>query len=242
MPITEIENENDLKVKSYQFGGDEGLENIPSPLMNKAFFYILVGKKGSGKTSLMLSMVCSKQMYKKKFDKIFVFSNSLKSLGDKNPFLKLPEGQRFTKLTFENLEQVDEDIRGSGDKCLIIFDDVQGSLKSNRGLTELFTDFIQNARHISGGTGLVSIIITTQIWNSGIPLDCRKQADMIFMFQSKNKKEIESLKDEFLGSYSWDEVNNIFKFVYKDPHDFLIIKTAGTTESLYRNFNKLVFS
>jgi GTPase SAR1 family protein len=78
----------------------------PLPAKN-GFCVSIVGPAGSGKTSVMLSMVKSKDGYRKRFHKIIAVipSSSLSSLKS-NPLDDLPDGQRFEELTYETLEDI----------------------------------------------------------------------------------------------------------------------------------------
>ena len=78
----------------------------PLPAKN-GFCVNIVEPAGSGKTSVMLSMVKSKDGYRKRFHKIIAVipSSSLNSLKS-NPLDDLPDDQRFEELTYETLEDV----------------------------------------------------------------------------------------------------------------------------------------
>ena len=74
-------------------------EHIKEPFPNKSFFWVICGKPGSGKTSLLINTLISKnqnRVYRKVFDKILLVmpSNSRASL-TKSPFEDLPDDQKF---------------------------------------------------------------------------------------------------------------------------------------------------
>jgi GTPase SAR1 family protein len=85
-----------------KFNVDESLgDHIMEPFPNKSFFWVICGKPGSGKTSLLINTLISKgqnRVYRKVFDKILLVmpSNSRASLKN-SPFEDLPDDQQFEK-------------------------------------------------------------------------------------------------------------------------------------------------
>jgi len=242
MSIKEVENENKFDIKKYKYTCDDIDEKIPDPLPKHfRWFMLLIGKPASGKTTFWLNLVC--RYYKKKFHRIFVFSPSLKTL-DKNPLDKLPDDQKYDELTYANLSEVLEKVKDSGERTLIVMDDVQNDIKNNGGkgenLETLMKKLIMNRRHIAGKGGSISIIITSQVYNIGIPLSIRKQADTIFFWSSKNQKEKDTLWEEVMSFIPRDKMEKIFRYVFNDLHDFLMIKLNDKpSEFLYKNWNRL---
>ena len=85
------------------------------PMVEEAFsttsFNIIVGRMGSGKTSLLTSLV--KQVFKKCFETIYLFmpSNSRASIENDIYGKHLPPDQLFDTLTLENITQVYQEIQ-----------------------------------------------------------------------------------------------------------------------------------
>ena len=80
--ISQVELPEDapkIVLSKFNFSCDSIDESIPLPLPQMLNFFMLVcGRPGSGKTSLILNLVCKRGiMYNKKFDKIFLYSPSL---------------------------------------------------------------------------------------------------------------------------------------------------------------------
>lgn len=238
--IREIPNTK-LVVKPIGFSCDVEMKNIEKPLMSKAFFYMLIGKPASGKSTMLLNLIANKKMYKKKFHRIYCVSPSLcgaNSTLEDNPLDELDPSQIYDELNLEVLTEIYEKMLGSQERILLVLDDIQNDIKS---CERLMKKIIMNRRHIpGGGGGFVSIVMTSQVLNN-IPLSIRKQTDIVFMWQTRNEAELRSLQQEFLASFTREQLARIWAYVYRDIHDVLIIRTNDPPEDmLYRNFNKLV--
>jgi DNA polymerase III delta prime subunit len=240
--IKEIEPDAKIVLSKFNFSCDDIDESIPKPLPQMLNFFLLIcGRPGSGKTTLILNLICKRgKMYNKKFDKIFVFSPSLLTLKD-NPFEDLPEEQMDTELTEENLTNALEDIRESGEKCLFILDDVVNDMKKSSAIQTLLSKMLMNRRHLAGAGGSCSFIITTQVYNK-IPAPIRKTASHIIIFHTKNKKELDTIFDELIIIPQKD-FYEILKYCFDKKNHFLYIDTNKSYDKMFhKNFNCLEFN
>ena len=239
MNITELEPEEKIKMKKYKFSCDEGCDGIPDPLPNVLRFNMaIIGKAGSGKTSLLMNLVCKRgKIYNKKFDKVYVFSPSLRSMDD-CPFDKLPEEQLYDDLTVENLEGVIEEITDSEEKILIIFDDVVNDMAKSAEIQRILCKLLMNRRHIAGYGGGISVIITSQVYNK-IPCPIRKTFSHMILVNIKQKRELDTLYDEHI-LVDKKQFEAICKYCYKDKYDFMYLDLEKPYDKVFhRNFNKL---
>ena len=122
----------------------------PLPAKN-GFCVSIVGPAGSGKTSVMLSMVKSKDGYRKRFHKIIAVipSSSLNSLKS-NPLDDLPDDQRFEELTYETLEEIIDMVEANREEellTLLLLDDVSAELQDPVFLKKMMRLFL-NRRHL----------------------------------------------------------------------------------------------
>lgn len=122
----------------------------------------IIGRQGSGKTSLMVHLV--ERLYKKKVHRIYVFmpETSMASLKN-NIFEDLPADQIYHELDAENLWKVEEKVQKDAAKgwhSLIIYDDVQSALKDKTTLITL-KRFIANQRHLH----LVNLILMQNFYS-----------------------------------------------------------------------------
>lgn len=226
LTIHEIQNEK-LKITPIKMSNDGIIPHVEPPLPNNyGFFMMVIGKPNSGKSTLWLNLITNKEKhnYYKKFDKIYIFSNSLKTITRK---IHLPDDRLFDGIS--ELEPLIESIKDTDDKVLLIIDDCVTDLKSPDYLLKL----IYNRRHLAGG---ISIIITSQVYNK-IALPIRKASTTLVLFSTGNKKEISSVYQDFANIPEKD-FNTIVNYCFKGgSHDFMVYSTI--TGDFYHNFNKL---
>lgn len=238
-----VVKESKLKVKGFDFSCDECDNTIPEPLYKHFnWVYGLVGKAGSGKTSAMLSLIALKgKFYNKKFHNVFIVSPSMKSLKN-SPLDKLPEEQKFTTLNDSIVDKLEEMIEQNGERNLIIWDDIPMLLKSApRHVADRITHMIYNRRHFAndGDGGSLSMMFLFQVYISGIPLQIRKSFDGIMWWRSSNKKEIETLREEWGNMYSKEQWKRLISFAWQgNKHNFLFIKTrVDDSQMFHKNFD-----
>jgi len=239
MDIKETQADKRVVIKKFDFSCDDADESIPPPLPQSLnFFWIISGKPGSGKTTLILNLICKRgKMYNRKFDKIFLFSPSLSTMKN-DPFETLPEEQKYPELSEEILEAVLEEIADTGEKILLLIDDCVNDIKKSAILQRLMCKILMNRRHLCGSGGSVSVILTTQVYNK-IPAPIRKTASHICVYHTKNKKELETIFDELITCEKKDFFD-ILNYTFKKKNDFLYLDTNKDHENMFhRNFNKL---
>ena len=157
MTITIIEEENNkYKIEPIKMANDLVIPNVDSPLPSHyGFFILLVGKPNSGKTNFGLNLLQknkNKNSYYKKFERVHIFSNSLKTITSK---IDLAEDRIHHGC--DDLESVVEEEKDSDNKLLFIIDDCVTDLKDSDFMLKL----IYNRRHLSKS---ISLIITSQVY------------------------------------------------------------------------------
>ena len=125
-------------------------ENIPK---RNGSVYVLTGSGGSGKTSLLLNMFKTKQLYRKKFHNIYYICPSVSFLSVKDhPFAE--HENLHHQLSYSILEDIYNelvDIKETEKKpvySLIIIDDMASSLKDPE-ILKILSRMIIKARHIN---------------------------------------------------------------------------------------------
>jgi hypothetical protein len=189
---------------------------------------LMIGKPGSGKTSLLYSFFKSREIFKNTFDKIFLFQpeQSRASMKDKL-FDKIPDEQKFNELNLENLNDVEDNL--SEYNNVIIMDDM-GSYLKNADIKKKLKELVFNRRHKH-----LSIIFLVQTYLS-IEKDIRKLFSNIFIFKS-SKKEMETIFEEVI-ELPKEYILPIMKLVYDKPYNYLFINTD--TQRLFSGFDEIL--
>lgn len=228
------------KLNRPQFKCDEILSEklVDKPILkhlNKSFVCAFIGRAGSGKSTMMISFVQSRGVYRKVFDQIFVFmpSSSRDSLKD-NIFNVLPRKQLHEGITFESLQEVyNQLLENTEDKkrTLIIFDDVQSYMKDPEISTALL-HIIANRRHLR-----CSIMMCIQNYVK-MPLDVRKSITHLFIF-NVSKEEKQKIYEELveIGKDDWALINKMYRQIRKtEPNSFIFIHG----DIIYINWNEVL--
>ena len=238
--IKEIDYETPINITKHNFSCDDEDKTIPAPLPRKSFSMLIIGKPGMGKTTLILSLLCKQgKAFNKKFDRVYLWSPSLITMED-DPFELIPDEQKFEEATVDNIQEVLDEIKDTGEKVLFVFDDVIADLRGKgKGATEnLLQKIFFNRRHLAGAGGSVSIIATSQSYNKIDP-KLRKTASHIIFYKNLHKRETESLFDEVILLPKKEYIDTL-RFVFSKKHDFLYIDTTAEPDKmLHRNFSRL---
>tara|TARA_R100000655_G_scaffold36467_1_gene70816 strand:- start:1024 stop:1788 length:765 start_codon:yes stop_codon:yes gene_type:complete len=239
--IEEIPYDKPINITKYEFTCDDIDDSIPPPLPQAGgFAMLIIGKPGMGKTTLILSLICKKgKAFNRKFDRVYLFSPSLITMKD-DPFELIPEDQKFEEATYDNLNGVLEEIKDSGEKVLIILDDVIADVrgKGKGSVENLLQKIFFNRRHLAGAGGSVSVIATSQAYNKIDP-KLRKTASQVVFYKNLHKKETESIFDEMI-LIPKKEFTDTLRYVFNKKHDFLYIDTTQEPDKmLHKNFNQL---
>ena len=242
LDIKEIDNDK-IKLSKMCFSCDGIDDSIPAPLPQKKNFFLgLIGKPGSGKTSLLMNLITKRnKCFNRKFDKVFLFSPSLATDKD-NKFSTLPSDQIYDELSVENLDEVLKRVKGSGDDTLLILDDVINDITKSTELQRNLCRVIMNRRHLTtdGENGTMGIIMTTQVAIK-IPAPIRKCLTHLVLFNTSNKKELQTIFDEFV-SIPKKKFIEVLKYCFKSKHDFIYLNLEEEIKNQFHNkFNKLVF-
>jgi hypothetical protein len=241
----ELEDAN-YQLEPVKFNVDDILgDHIKEPFPNQSFFWLIVGKAGSGKTSLLinsLNMKKENRVYRKVFDKILLVmpSNSRKSLKN-NPLDDLPEDQVFENMGDDVINKVKE-IREEFDELdkkkkrsrrqLLILDDITAYLKDKNNMKSLI-ELATNRRHLK-----LSIILLVQFIRA-VPRPVRFQVTNVTFFKPSNEIDVKIIQEEFVNLKK-DVFDNLKRLVFQNSHDFLMVDKNN--EVYYKNLQKIKFS
>lgn len=202
-------------------------------LLNRSNFTLFLGPPASGKTTMMISLLNTPTLFKRCFNKIFVFmpSHSRGSLKD-NIFEQLPNDQLYNELTAENIDDVFdqiEEVADDGGFSLLVLDDMQAYLK-DKYVAKRLTEIVANRRHLR-----TSIWLIAQTYKS-IPKQVRQMLTNLFVFKVR-KSEMANIFEEQVELMK-DNFQDVVKLVYKTPHDYLFIDTAS--QRVFKNFDEIL--
>jgi hypothetical protein len=203
--------------------------HIEPPLPSSHHFMVICGPAGSGKTSLMLSMLTSKQMYCRAFHHVHLIMPEHSRGSIKNsPFDN--HDKNHDELDWPTLEKIKGAVEAASKKkqySLIIMDDVGAALK-DKEIQRQLKQLIWNRRHLR-----TSIWIMAQSFNS-MPMPIRKSISHLAMYKPNNAKEARLLFDELVYMEKEDAAQ-LMDFVFEHRHDFLFVDIAGG--KFYKNFD-----
>jgi hypothetical protein len=242
LKLIEKENENahKMKVKKIKYLSDEAYDDkIPEPLPKSHGLVLLVGKPASGKSSLALSFISQRGFMKKKYNKLFIFSESLLSgnLDPEHPIFDLPEEQLHNCLNAENLQNAIDSVYGKPYKCIWFFDDCQSDMTGET--LRIVQKLVQNRRHYTTKGSV--IFITSQVFNQ-LNSKVRKNCSDLVFFRSSNRKERETIRAEMCDYLSVEEFDELLDYCFDEPHSFIWIKqNLPPKDMFWHNFNKLSF-
>lgn len=220
---------------------DNQLEKSDDVLPMGSRIFAIIGPKGSGKSSIVLSLLTGKSSpFRKYFNNILLCSPTAK-YDDKMKDLQEEvdsEGKYWEALNEETAEEMIERLNELNEahtkkkkiQNLIILDDVTQSFptgKKPNKITSLFT----NSRHLK-----TSIWVITHKYTAMPPI-FRNQLDCLFLFRTNSKVEVESMKRDLNCDEKLFE-ENLAKAT-EEPHSFLFVNLVGGKCLMYNRFDEL---
>lgn len=235
--ITIVKNkEPALKRPTFLVDGklDAKLDKYPlTSLMNKSNFTLFLGRAGSGKTSMIVSLLDTPDLFKSVYHTIYLFMGANSRSSIKGSFFdnEIPPDQIFDEMNIENLNHVYERIKQDaeeGYRSLIIADDVQKSLKDHQVEKQLL-HMVNNRRHLK-----LSIWCANQNYMA-LPKGVRMGLTDLFVWKV-SKTEMENIFNEQIELHK-DKFIRILGMLFKKPHSFFFIHTE--TKQMFSNWDEI---
>ena len=229
-PPFSIAKRSGLEFKPPDFLCDKCIhQQITPPLPSTAHAMLIAGAPGSGKTSMMVSLLQEKQAYKKVFDHVFVVMppSSARSL-KRNIF----DGhdKMYDDLDFDTMESILEHTRESTkekENSLVIIDDFGAALKDN-DIQRQLKELIWNRRHLR-----TSIWILVQSYVS-VPLQLRKAVSHLITYKPRNKVEFHKIFEELI-QLPKETAEDLMRFIFDKKYNFMFAD-CGAGE-IYKKFD-----
>ena len=214
-----------------------------TPLPSMACNYGIFGRKGCGKTSMMLNLITrSESPWYKFFNLIFLISPTasrdakLKDLVDDLS----KSGQFYNTLNDTVLEDIMDKIEVYKAKkskkkrkelqYLIVYDDCIHMIKQSKMVCKLAT---QN-RHYK-----ITNIYLLQKYNTYMPPLVRCNLDLVSIFHSDNRKEVDSFIEEI--GYNEEILRKLYEFSTAEQYSFLHINMYSLPVKFYKKFDEITF-
>lgn len=212
----------------------------PLLLNNNSCVYIISGRRGAGKSTLALSLLNSKQAWRKRFENIFLISGTAKS--DKK-FRKLvaeltEDGKFSDQLNddvitemFQTCNEANKSAEGGKKPLhLLLLDDVIMDLPKSR--QSILNRLVIQSRHHN-----LTLCLITQKYNL-VPTVIRANADLISFFPSLNAKEVQTFQEDLNLS------RPLFERIYReatgdDPQSFLHCNLLAYPPVFYKKFDRI---
>ena len=240
MKIEKIVNDKmDLKIPQFVCDGhlSPNLNNYPMlSHLNGFFFTAIIGRPGSGKTSMLVSWLTGKsenKVFRKVFNHVLVvMPTSSRQSMKKNIFKNHDAGKMWDDLDYKTIMSIYERLEDSSEQketTLLILDDVGASLK-RKEIQTMLRKIVYNRRHLK-----VHIIILLQSYMS-VPKEVRKIFSNIILFKP-SKIEMENLMNEQF-EMNKDDSLDLMNYAFNERHDYLFLNVE--TQKIYKDFDQLV--
>ena len=145
----------------------------------------------------------------------------------------LPEDQIYEELNEETIRDIYDKLRQNsenGYKSLVIYDDVQKSLKNHSVLLSL-KNIIANQRHLK----VVNLILVQNYF--ALDKSLRELINNIIMFKL-NKTQTEKIFIENVEQAK-DKFEEIRNFVYNEPYKWMFINVP--TNRIFKEFDEIIY-
>ena len=222
------------------------LEKLPDWAVKPPYNMIITGGAGSGKSSLLYSLL--KSVYHKFYDVIYIFNKCRDSddvwrglEGEKRPVVEVYNDFDDEKLgvIIKEIEEVQDEQREMGKRpinVLMVFDDCLYSGVIKRGATN-FNQLVINRRHWN-----ISIIFTAQNYK-GLDPSLRVNNVNALCVCGLNDREVKMIGEEHNGGLCSEEaMAGMYNSVKEaDPFGFLVINYQKPREERFSmNFCKIM--
>jgi hypothetical protein len=238
------------KIPSEERPPDGRFDKLPHNelLVRPPFTMVITGSIGSGKSSILWSMLNPKTgFYAKYFDYILIFNGSV----DSNEIWKINstddneidvvnkwDNEKFRDFVFK-LERDQQRLREDNkqlQRICVVFDDSVSQGISNKNKINALDDLIQRCRHIN-----TTVIIASQVYRQ-LNRSMRCLNTLAFIITKVNRPDLRAIAEEHCGLITIDQFEEMYREIMKTKgHPFLLINYQKPfDERFWLTFNHLI--
>lgn len=221
--------------------------DLPLPTGNH-LNWVISGRKGSGKTSILLrALTDSKSPWFKSYNSVFIISPTAKHDPKFGPLLddieQSGQGAHYEHLDNETVDDILGKVKEYNEKYkktkgglahICVIDDCIHLLPSSttrKGPSSRINQLFANNRHSK-----LTNVITTQQYKKINPL-IRANMDLVTVFPTENRKEMESISGDF--NLDHDRFLEMLSFATSEPNSFLHVNLFGHKPTYFKKFDKI---
>ena len=194
---------------------------------------LVVGRKGMGKSQMIVSLLKDPKGLKFLYDRIIIFSGTFKTQYEKLWSKLSPKGiVVFEDLDETVLTKVYEEQLGSQESVCIISDDMDEQWR--RLDSGLMNRVITNSRHCN-----LSLIFLVQKLTQ-LPTTLRSNSDCVVAYATSCHREFTALHNEFSHCGS-RQFHQFFVEATKEPYSFLVCCVQGGKVGMYINWSQKIY-
>lgn len=197
----------------------EGIKDLSFPeVFPQSFFMLIVGKPGSGKTTIIEEILLNSAFLNNKFDYVLIFSpypfSNIDLKKDENFFSTFD-----LAIVYSIIDKINNNDKDKYVNMLVVFDDFISEIRKE-ATNPKFTRIFYNRRHLIKN-GCISFIMTSQKFVV-TPPQIRPCINVIVLFQL-NASEYSCLKKDVCSWIDMKFIGNLLKNLY----DFIYINIAN---------------
>jgi len=223
---------------------DNQKDETDSILPSKPTNMLICGKKGCGKSSLLLNLIMRKESpWHKAFDLIFLVSPTAKGDPKMSELIEDIGDQYYEDLDNAVLQEIIERTEAHTEHLkktkkkrtphyALILDDCIHAIRGKNA--SLLTKLATQNRHMK-----ITNIILVQKYNTYVAPLIRSNLDCIAFFHSENQAEIDSFVKE-IGTNE-EKLRKLYEYATAEPYSFLFINQYSQPTRYYKRFDRIEY-
>jgi len=214
------------------------------PDINKGAMILDVAKPRSGKTLRLVNYLQNPNFYASKFDAVYIYSSTMSNGDETARFLYDEHGETiYSEYSDSHLQSIldyqDSIPKHKRPNIALIFDDFIAfpNIHRNALMFKIATSY----RHHN----IKLLVYNTQMLKY-VPPVVRSCCNYVILSQNSNQKQVESLAQEYGGTFGIEKFKQLFAQATSEPYGFLYLDLYGFTgkgnnPKAYKNFSQLMY-